>query len=307
MRGDVINTLREQVSRRFNASSRIRRAAGRLGVELLEFSESQAPAQDPGKTTLELDEDTLQALRTAAVDEGASPEDVGAELLQIATALYQKGKLGLFQDPCESLTMHEDNLSETGFGVWFESGEGIDPETDEPEGEKARRLIEEELRAEGVPATFQPGREYSLGRGAGWVGILVAAVAVFAALKNIDDGIGVLGKWIRAMKRAASRLNASGYTAGFLKACCVEDVGKRLGSLEDVELSMVTCVAALAEGEMEAALIASHYTVTVPVPARRKAFIFVITQLGEILDSAELDYPVPDGMLELAEDNDDHP
>jgi hypothetical protein len=133
--------------------------------------------------------------------------------------------------------------------------------------------------------------------------------SVFSNLKKVDESIGVLGKWIRAVQAAAKRLGAEGpYTADYFKCICVEDAIGKVGSFDAIDPTLITATVAKVETEFEAAAALGHYTVTVPIPKHGKTFIYIISSAGDIFDCATLKYPTDETMsssLEAAEEGQD--
>lgn len=218
-------------------------------------------------------------------------------LLEFALRAVEDGEL-TFDDPGSTILFRRV-LEVPSFG--FVLGAGEDDESED--GYSAlpgaiKQVLIEELGTHGLSQSSKI-EEHVIGKGADDLVYVVTVSAglvglwnVFSNLKKVDESVGVLRKWIRAVRACAIRLGAGGqYTADFLKAICVEDAIGKLGSSDVIDPSLITATVAKAETEFEAVAAQGHFTVTVPIPRHNKAFIYVISSAGDIFDCATLKYP----------------
>jgi hypothetical protein len=235
-----------------------------------------------------LDSETRARVIKRATSSTMEPDELLLRLIDAALAQDAQGMISV-DDPCQSLAVQRDRLETPALGLVASCGD--DPEEVIAE---AGPILAEELAREGLPTAKYETRSYTIGRGwsATEVVILVTALAhILSKLKSIDEGVSTLGKWVRAIRAAAGRLNA-GYTVSFLKAVCIEDAMRQLGVDEQIDVQLLTASVAWVDGDQEAAVVVGHYTVTIPIPARHRTFVYIINDDATIIDRAELKYPI---------------
>ncbi len=245
----------------------------------------------PAVNASELPPDLQEGLAHVASKYDIELEQVLELVVESALHALDAGTLELADmvDPCESPRLVQTLLRDAHFGFTV-SGDRFSPE-------EAEAVVDEELRREGLPAKLEATQEFAIGRGYGITTLLLAVAATFGGvvgffkgLKVIDDGAAVLAKWIRAVRRAATRLEAQSYTASFVEGVCVQaaiDAGVEPGT---IDLPRVVSTIQHIDIGMEADVMTGHWTVTVPT-TNGTAMVFIVDQQANVLTSAQLGYP----------------
>lgn len=235
-------------------------------------------------------------LERLADEHGVEAADFFDDLLTSALRGVETGILSVTDaiDPCESPRLVRDQLGAQQFGFCV-SG-------DEYEPADAEGVLREELEREGLDEAPGRTREYAIGRGYSITTLLLLVaggiVAFFAGIKKVDEGLPILGKWLRAIRRTAQRLGASGYTAEFIKGVCLEKALDAGTDPEAIDVERITATIQHMDIGPEADVMTGHWTVTIPISSGN-ALVYIVGQDGVVHASAELSYPEPDdqGML----------
>jgi hypothetical protein len=118
--------------------------------------------------------------------------------------------------------------------------------------------------------------------------VVGGALAIVAAIKNVDDAVTVVRKWWRALKRWRTELGSGHFTTEALKLACVDDLIERYGlkQLPRCDLMIATsAVGQFFDGTWRA--IGPTYVV-IPDPENERTHLYVAGADGEILHYALL-------------------